>query len=1035
MCARQSDNSFVNLLNGVVSGQPSYGRYSVSTASAASSLHPAARDHGTSSARADQSFGSGWRAEARAKVQSSRVFSHQFAKPVVKSNGYFYGSPKKNAGYGGHHASYFNKGNRSTTSNNPTFNNRSNWNKTYSNNQATSFGHESGWNGRSHGYHGGASVTHTFRNRSMTGMEFVHGRGNVQSMNFTVFQHMNSNSSEQQATSSGYSNVHQPGHVLNGDNYEHGRNQTRLTVSQLFGRPEETEVPIHQIHSQQGDLEGLTEQFDQLVHQQSAGRSTTPPFDHSDPRVGTSGGTFEDDGQETHIGMGTPLMRLSAFEREMNRRNSATSLPDGNSIQSRKSSPVTADNDVKSNGGVSSSGHTLQPSKQVTADAPSTSGQAGKRRRRRNRSKKSSKTNKSFDADVTIGNRYDDSQMFNGLDETIADKPTGGFTVSQSASSNENTPLGFSTRPSKFDQLQCSVKKGIHPMMIPEFKGQRTDKASAASSSNRQWDRSPCNREDELSGSPFQSLKEAPIDASNVSVQEEKPKKRRNRSRNRKSFKANQSFSADKTVGSYKDDSQYSDDSISDEPTEGFTVFQNMDSQFKGLTNTRKSTSPILNLTMDDAPTAFDVTLPEPNLNQTFSGILKVGKKNIRPKSVVFGKFPTPLARSETFAELHPPRSPSVRAGWKNSAKLINLEAIEVELYDEYVGIYKALTCTDKMRQMPEIVVDKDTIYYCIEGTDELLELPPTFEFNLYPVEELPSGIVMAGRYKYMFDDENDALGKLLKTVCKASMRTQWTQSNLPELMLKNRVTRIAPVKVLPTVDDCLVPDEELSASDRCLRKFFLKKYRNEPASPGTDIPDEVVDPFSPIDLTKGRKIAEMEGMPHQRNGFWHMKEASPKERSPVEDQNDVSRHSKLPVMLPKRVKVGRAEYALPKPRVGDLHTFSPECIANNSPSSEPTCSNVPLGDMLSTPTKLASPSMFNPLASSTPRKDSDSEMNGGVVRRLRDPMDDIPSTSGPAVQSSSRLGETPKIRKPKDREPKDHWMCQDGLKDPPSSD
>ncbi|CAL2048910.1 unnamed protein product [Caenorhabditis brenneri] len=984
----------------------------------------------------------------------------------------------------------------------------------------------------------------------------------------------------------------------------------------------------------------------------------------------------------------------------MSRRNSAASSPDGNSIQSRKSSPVTADNDVKSDVGVSSSGHTLQPSEQRVSDAPSTSGQEGKRRRRRNRSKKSSKINKPFDADVTIGNRYDDSQMFNGLDETIADKPTGGFTVSQSTSSNENTPLGFSTRPSKFDQLQSSVKRGIHPMMIPEFKGQRTDKASAASSSNGQWDKSPRDREDELScfgiltnlpllplsqilkklsvqdllnlssvnesignfiqnipirsggfdiclderGCVVQMLKQDFIfqryDKNSAVVMESfldffnvcktafpdqinkldvcpltfsemihsLPKECNVLSigreadcyseydleymdtcshttldalldqvnfkkglalngpfelptENKKVFKIDwlrvnnsswmdiltvqrlqnkvihlldstltdedantllhkfmqgtgnnklkvmtiqkeggwsmenvmkglhvekvkkQTFQINKKLVDCSfeySDSWYEDgvtlrdafnitrpdgtvfsvdsimttlrihvwpsksgkavsgergSSISAEPTEGFTVFQNMDSQFKGSTNTRKSTSPILNLTMDDAPAAFDVTIPEPNLNQTFSGILKVGKKNIRPKSVVFGKFPTPLARSETFAELHPPRSPSVRAGWKNSAKLINLEAIEVELYDEYVGIYKALTCTDKMRQMPEIVVDKDTIYYCIEGTDELLELPPTFEFNLYPVEELPSGIVMAGRYKYMFDDENDALGKLLKTVCKALMRTQWTQSNLPEIMLKNRVTRIAPVKVLPTVDDCLVPDEELSASDRCLRKFFLKKYRNEPASPGTDIPDEVVDPFSPIDLTKGRKIAEMEGMPHQRNGFWHMKEASPKEISPVEDQNDVSRPSKLPIMLPKRVKVGRAEYALPRPRVGDLHTFSPECIANNAPSSEPTCSNVPLGDMLSTPTKLASPSMFNPLASSTPRKDSDSEMNGGVVRRLRDPMDDIPSTSGSAAQSSSRMNETPKMRKPKDRKPKDHWMCKDGLEDPPSSD
>ncbi|CAL2048907.1 unnamed protein product [Caenorhabditis brenneri] len=339
--------------------------------------------------------------------KSNRTIENAEENSITISNGYFYGSPKKNAGYGGHHAPYFNKGNRPTTSNNPTFNNRSNWNKTYSNNQATSFGHENGWNGRSHGYHGGASVTHTFRNRSMTGMEFVHGRGNVQSMNFTVFQHMSSNSSEQQATSSGFSNVYQQGQVLNGDNYEHGRNQTRLTVSQLFGRSEETEVPIDQLRPPQDDLEGLTEQFDQLVHQQSAGRSTTPQFDHSDPRVGASSGTFEDDGQETHIGMGTPLMRLSAFEKEMIKRNSAASSPDGNSIQSRKSSPVTADNDVKSDVGVSSSGHTLQPSKQVAADAPSTSGQAGKRRRRRNRSKKSSKTNKSFDADVTIGNRYD----------------------------------------------------------------------------------------------------------------------------------------------------------------------------------------------------------------------------------------------------------------------------------------------------------------------------------------------------------------------------------------------------------------------------------------------------------------------------------------------------------------------------------------------------------------------------------------------------------------------------------------------------
>ncbi|EGT58208.1 hypothetical protein CAEBREN_13363 [Caenorhabditis brenneri] len=71
-------------------------------------------------------------------------------------------------------------------------------------------------------------------------------------------------------------------------------------------------------------------------------------------------------------------------------------------------------------------------------------------------------------------------------------------------------------------------------------------------------------------------------------------------------------------------------------------------------------------------------------------------------------------------------------------------------------------------------------------------------------------------------------------------------------------------------------------------------------------------------------------------------------------------------------------------------------------------------------PTKLASPSMFNPLASSIPRKDSDSLMNGELVRRLRGPMDGIPSTSGSVVQSSSRMDETPKMRKPKDRKPKD---------------
>uniref|UniRef100_A0A1I7TL45 Trithorax group protein osa n=1 Tax=Caenorhabditis tropicalis TaxID=1561998 RepID=A0A1I7TL45_9PELO len=225
---------------------------------------------------------------------------------------------------------------------------------------------------------------------------------------------------------------------------------------------------------------------------------------------------------------------------------------------------------------------------------------------------------------------------------------------------------------------------------------------------------------------------------------------------------------------------------------------------FKKNTDTLNRTLPALSLdeTMDNEDKV--------NLNHTIGcvvpkGILKREEGIVRSKSVVFATPPTPRALwspmrtrvTSSIFGLTPKKSKEnlIFAGkqekpstlfnfeeehirpltWKDSVVLHVHELIVVDTDSQFVGFY--MTHRETISPKPDLLVKDDGLFFLYPNTKNLMKMPSNFLFNVYPTEEHVLGQLVAGRYYYLDDVDND-MAEI------HTLPNKYTISNLPELLL-----------------------------------------------------------------------------------------------------------------------------------------------------------------------------------------------------------------------------------------------------------
>uniref|UniRef100_A0A1I7U1Y7 Trithorax group protein osa n=1 Tax=Caenorhabditis tropicalis TaxID=1561998 RepID=A0A1I7U1Y7_9PELO len=154
-----------------------------------------------------------------------------------------------------------------------------------------------------------------------------------------------------------------------------------------------------------------------------------------------------------------------------------------------------------------------------------------------------------------------------------------------------------------------------------------------------------------------------------------------------------------------------------------------------------------------------------------------------RITSSVFGLTPKKSKENMIFGEEQPKPSSLfnfeqelVRPPmWKHSVKLHVHEMIVVNTDAQFVGFYM-IHC-GMMNPMPDLIVKEGGLFFLFPNTKNLMKMPPSFLFNVYPTEEHALGELVAGRYYYLNDVDNDMVD--IHTV-----PNKFTISNLPEGLL-----------------------------------------------------------------------------------------------------------------------------------------------------------------------------------------------------------------------------------------------------------
>ncbi|EGT30401.1 hypothetical protein CAEBREN_10280 [Caenorhabditis brenneri] len=339
-----------------------------------------------------------------------------------------------------------------------------------------------------------------------------------------------------------------------------------------------------------------------------------------------------------------------------------------------------------------------------------------------------------------------------------------------------------------------------------------------------------------------------------------------------------------------------------------------------------------LNQTLDVVPTTGNVSFSESQMNQSFAG--EASKKNVRfvrNKSRASVRLDTSLGWSQ-FSMMEEPSTPP--SGWRYVAFIKNLEIKEVGPLESKVGVY--YTHDGFVKNMPEILVQNGVCYFYRENSDDAVQMPPHFEFNLFPDVPCSPGTVIAGKYQSLKDTDPRV-----------------------EIFAKQLI------------------------SGKSLRDLYTQIVR---PTPGSD----------------SGNIFSLGGESSQSNNV----DSRPAPEV-VKTEASVAPPVKRQLLLPKQVKAGRPENALPPTRVGDLHTFSPR--AEDQQPEEPS---TPPHTSASVAPLLASHSRW------TVYKDED-EDHPSIKRRRHG---DAPSGST-AVQNLNTNPETPRSRNSASGNPrKEFW-------------